>query len=276
VKKKEIARVSDDPHPVTPPGGPTTVVASSNAGPDHRSLDQMASDVLALDADVLNILELTEADRSALHAAGITDRYPHFVEDARAGAHGSGIYSRYPLRDTGVLEIGGAPMAHATVDLPAGPATVIAVHTTQPLAGPGHLDAELEQLREAISHMDGPVILAGDFNATRQHQALRELLETGFTDAHLTTGRGWAATWPVGRRLPPAAVRVDRPRAGVARPRGRVGGRGGDLRLRPSRRRRHHRTEGAVTRSRPSDPLARRSASPSAEHAAPHLHRYRT
>jgi endonuclease/exonuclease/phosphatase (EEP) superfamily protein YafD len=206
VKKKEIARVSDDPHPVTPPGGPTTVVASSNAGPDHRSLDQMASDVLALDADVLNILELTEADRSALHAAGITERYPHFVEDARAGAHGSGIYSRYPLRDTGVLEIGGAPMAHATVDLPAGPATVIAVHTTQPLAGPGHLDAELEQLREAISHMDGPVILAGDFNATRQHQALRELLETGFTDAHLATGRGWAATWPVGRRLPPFAL----------------------------------------------------------------------
>jgi hypothetical protein len=76
-------------------------VASSNVGPDHRSLDQMASDVLALDADVLNILELTEADRSALHAAGITERYPHFVEDARAGAHGSGIYSRYPLRDTG-------------------------------------------------------------------------------------------------------------------------------------------------------------------------------
>jgi endonuclease/exonuclease/phosphatase (EEP) superfamily protein YafD len=54
--------------------------------------------------------------------------------------------------------------------------------------------------------MDGPVILAGDFNATRQHQALRELLETGFTDAHLATGRGWAATWPVGRRLPPFAL----------------------------------------------------------------------
>ena len=186
--------------------GPTTVIASTNVGPDHRSVDAMAADVLAMDADVLNVVELTDADVDALHRAGITERYPYVIEDARAGAHGSGIYSRYPLRDTGVMEFGGAPMAHAVVELPSGPVTVFAVHTTQPLAGPGLLDDELEQLEAAATSIDGAVILAGDFNATRQHQAFRELLEAGFRDAHLDAGRGWAATWPVGRRVPPFAL----------------------------------------------------------------------
>ncbi len=186
--------------------GPITVIASTNIGPDHRSVDAMVADVLAIDADVLNVVELTDVDVGALHRAGITDRYPYFIEDVRAGAHGSGIYSRYPLRDTGVMEFGGAPMAHAVVEVPSGPMTVFAVHTTQPLAGPGLLDDELEQLEAAATSIDGPVILAGDFNATRQHQAFRELLEAGFSDAHLDAGRGWAATWPVGRRVPPFAL----------------------------------------------------------------------
>ena len=186
--------------------GPTSVIASTNVGPDHRRVEAMAADVLALDADVINVVELTESDRRALHAAGITERYPYSVEDPQVGAHGSGIYSRFPLRDAGVTEFGGAPMAHAVVELPSGPVTVVAVHTTQPLAGPGLLEVQLDDLRVAAEGFGGPVVLAGDFNATRQHQPFRELLEAGFHDAHLETGRGMAATWPVGRRTPPFAL----------------------------------------------------------------------
>jgi endonuclease/exonuclease/phosphatase (EEP) superfamily protein YafD len=186
--------------------GPTTVIASTNVGPDHRRVEAMAADVVAIGADVLSVVELTEADRRALRAAGIAERYPFSVEDPRAGAHGSGIYSRYPIRDAGVSEFGGAPMAHAVVELPTGPVTVVAVHTTQPLAGPGLLEGQLAELGAAAHRFGGPVVLAGDFNATRQHQPFRELLEDGFRDAHLETGRGLAATWPVGRRLPPFAL----------------------------------------------------------------------
>jgi len=186
--------------------GPTTVVASTNVGPDHRDLEAMAADVMAIDADVLNVVELTEADRRALDAAGLRDRYPYAIEDPQAGAHGSGIYSRYPILDAEVLRITGAPMARATVDLPTGPVTFVAVHTTQPLAGPGQLELQLEQLQAAVAGSDEPVVLAGDFNATRQHQPFRELLDAGFSDAHLATGHGRAATWPVGRKVPPFAL----------------------------------------------------------------------
>ncbi len=186
--------------------GPTWVVAATNIGPDHRDVRATAEDVMAIRADVVNVVELTGPSRDALHDAGIADRYPYFVEDPRPNAHGSAIYSRYPIRDSGVLKVGGVHMAHATVELPSGPATVIAVHTTQPLAGPEALEAELAQLRSIVEDIDGPVILAGDFNASRQHQPFRALLEAGFTDAHEATGRGWTATWPVGGPLPPFAL----------------------------------------------------------------------
>lgn len=186
--------------------GPVTVIASANIGPDHKHVGSMASDVIALDADVINVVELTEPDRKALHTAGITERYPYFFEDARTNAHGSAIYSKYPLRDAAVTQFGRATMAHAVVELPSGPTTVVAVHASQPLSGPAVLRTELDQLGAMFGGIDGPVVLAGDFNATRQHQAFRELLDTGFRDAHLETGRGMATTWPVGRRLPPFAL----------------------------------------------------------------------
>jgi endonuclease/exonuclease/phosphatase (EEP) superfamily protein YafD len=97
-------------------------------------------------------------------------------------------------------------MAQATVDMPFGPTTVIAVHTWQPLANVTALRAQLAALGEVVSETDGPLILAGDFNASRQHAPFRALLDTGLTDAHLATGRGWAASWPVGARVPPFAL----------------------------------------------------------------------
>ncbi|HEY6531660.1 MAG TPA: endonuclease/exonuclease/phosphatase family protein [Acidimicrobiales bacterium] len=186
--------------------GPTTVVASANIAAPNPNLERAAQDLLAIDADVMNVLELTPAGQDALRAAGVAERYPYRVENPRVGVFGSAIYSRFPLRDTGVLELAGARMARATVELPSGPTTVIAVHTTQPLVDVDALEDQLDALRSTVEAIEGPVILAGDFNATRQHQPFRELLEAGFTDAHLATGRGWTATWPAGSRLPPFAL----------------------------------------------------------------------
>jgi len=186
--------------------GPTTVVAAANVGPEHRRAAEMAADLVTIEADVLNVVELTPVDQAALRAAGIHERYPHSFEAPRSGGFGSGIYSRYPVRDGRVLRVAGTPMASAVVELPSGPTTVIAVHTSQPLTDAGRLAAELEELGRIVRDSDGPVVLAGDFNATRQHQPFRSLLEVGLTDAHLATGRGWSATWPTDRRIPPFAL----------------------------------------------------------------------
>jgi endonuclease/exonuclease/phosphatase (EEP) superfamily protein YafD len=47
----------------------------------------------------------------------------------------------------------------------------------------------------------GPAVIAGDFNATLDHQAFRSVLERGWQDAGAGLGEGLHATWPVERRV---------------------------------------------------------------------------
>ena len=62
-------------------------------------------------------------------------------------------------------------------------------------------------------------VLAGDFNASLDHAALRRVLRRGYTDASCAVGRGLTWTWaPLGVRFPRLVldhVLVD-PRIGVA------------------------------------------------------------
>ena len=44
-------------------------------------------------------------------------------------------------------------------------------------------------------------MIAGDFNATLDHRALRGVLDRGWQDAAAETGEGLRPTWPVGRRV---------------------------------------------------------------------------
>jgi endonuclease/exonuclease/phosphatase (EEP) superfamily protein YafD len=186
--------------------GPTYVVAASNIAGVNDDLDRPAAAVADIDADVLAVVELTPRARASLAAAGIDEAYPYQVLDDREGAFGSGIYSRYPLRDRGPLEVGGVRMARADVELPTGPVTVVAVHVSLPLDRVEPMYAEVDALRQMATSPEVPLILAGDFNATAQHQPFRLLLAAGLTDAHLVTGRGWSASWPSDRRIPPFAL----------------------------------------------------------------------
>jgi len=182
------------------------VVAAANIGATNDRRQEVAEALWALESDVLVVVELTPAAQEAIVSNGAIAGYPHRVEDPREGFYGSAIYSRYPIIDGDVISVAGSPMTRATIALPGGSATVIAVHTVQPLAGLDSLRSQLAALDELAESSSIPVILAGDFNATRQHGPFRELLDDGFTDAHLSTGRGWAATWPTGRRVPPFAL----------------------------------------------------------------------
>jgi endonuclease/exonuclease/phosphatase (EEP) superfamily protein YafD len=95
-------------------------------------------------------------------------------------------------------------MVRAAVAVPgAPPVEVVAVHafppnqltTTQWLEG-------LEALPPAFAQ--GPVsVLAGDFNATFDHDAFRELVWSGYVDAAAARGRGLEATWPSSRVFAP-------------------------------------------------------------------------
>ena len=68
--------------------------------------------------------------------------------------------------------------------------------------------------RQAVA-LDGPVVLAGDFNATMDHRWMRELVGRGFDDAVVQARSRWQPTWPSAGEVsvlglrPPSLLQLD-------------------------------------------------------------------
>jgi endonuclease/exonuclease/phosphatase family metal-dependent hydrolase len=115
------------------------------------------------------------------------------------GGGGSGLFSRHPIDEPGIRTHAPIPLtqASATVHVPgAGPILIESAHPYPPR--PRRVEAWSSNLRNqpAPAPGDPPRILLGDFNATLDHAALRELLRTGYRDAASARGRGLLPTWP--------------------------------------------------------------------------------
>ncbi|MGW3344366.1 endonuclease/exonuclease/phosphatase family protein [Nonomuraea rubra] len=156
------------------------------------------------DVDVLSALELTHAGAEVLDAAGLKQLMPHRVLQPESDALGSGIYSRHPVTELpGLFEVIGHNMPAAAVTLPGGgKVEFVAVHPRPPL---GPKEAEWNASLRALPPASPSVVrvLAGDFNATLDHRAFRDLLGQGYVDAAEQVGKGLTPTWPSSRAMPP-------------------------------------------------------------------------
>jgi endonuclease/exonuclease/phosphatase (EEP) superfamily protein YafD len=169
--------------------------------------------VRRLRVDVLAVQELTPALVRGLAGAGLGELLPSQHVDPDPGAAGAGLWSRWELTPlppaAGLLFV--APSARITVA--DGPVILRAVHPVAPIMGrqrDWHQD--LGRLREALTaaEADGPQIVAGDFNSSRDHRPFRDILAAGFADsADIARRRPWPGfTWPANRRWPPL-MRLD-------------------------------------------------------------------
>lgn len=160
--------------------------------------DQLATEIVERGADIVVLPETTRAtaERAAAlvrarsgrdlqvlaHAARPTDiSSTALLVDERRGA----------VRLTATLPgIQGSFVASGAPGAP----TITAVHTTSPSGA--DLDGWSSSTRAAVATCGTSSIVAGDFNATLDHPALRVL--GGCLDAGLSTGTAGVATWPVG------------------------------------------------------------------------------
>lgn len=164
------------------------------------------------DVDVLAVQELTPPMVARLTAAGLTHVLPFSHLDPRPGSRGTGLWARWPLMP--LEPVPGLTWAapRARVDPLGGlPVTLTAVHPVAPVHGrAGRWRRELAMIQQALTAVDEPQVVAGDFNATRDHGPFRELLAAGFLDcADSSPNRSWPGfTWPAsGRALP--VLRLD-------------------------------------------------------------------
>jgi len=151
-------------------------------------------------ADVLSVQEFTPDAADRLDEAGLERLLPYRVIDPRSGPEGSGLYARYPLTqlpDRGPTTFA---MVSATLAVPGtAPVRLTAAHPPAPLGRDApRWRHDIGEIPPATPH--GQVgIVAGDFNATLDHEPLRRLLGDGFTDAADATGQGLVPTfrpWP--------------------------------------------------------------------------------
>ncbi|MFG1945990.1 endonuclease/exonuclease/phosphatase family protein [Nonomuraea sp. NPDC048826] len=160
--------------------------------------------VRELRPDVFAATELTTRQVAELDAAGLAELLPHRVLQDEHDAAGSGLYGRHPL--TALPDLF-TPIGHnmpaAAMTLPSGHRVeVVAVHPNPPL---GRM---VDGWNRAFSSFPAPTgeavrVLAGDFNASLDHRAMRDLLGRGYADAAHRAGAALTPTWPSGRGLPP-------------------------------------------------------------------------
>lgn len=159
--------------------------------------------------DVVVVQEITYDALGRLDARGWAQQYPYRVgepaEDWDAG--GAMVFSTRPLtelepgQESGVRQV-------LRLDVEGRPLTVVAVHTTNPVVGFDAWQSELDAVAAAALRQSGPLVVVGDFNATRDHVPMQQLLaRTGLEDATEEAGVGWAPTF--GTRYSPAVIAID-------------------------------------------------------------------
>ncbi|WP_187281513.1 endonuclease/exonuclease/phosphatase family protein [Nonomuraea sp. C10] len=183
-------------------GTPYKVLAINLFGrADPRTVVEL---VRELRPDVFAATELTTRQVAALDAAGLDELVPHRVLQDEHDAAGSGLYGRHPLTELpGLFTPVGHNMPAAAMTLPGGRRVeVVAVHPNPPL---GRMVDGWNRAMESFPAPGGDAIriLAGDFNASLDHRAMRDLLGRGYADAAHQAGAGLTPTWPNGRGLPP-------------------------------------------------------------------------
>jgi endonuclease/exonuclease/phosphatase (EEP) superfamily protein YafD len=147
------------------------------------------------DPDVVVVQELTPHAERVL--ADLDKQLPHFRKFPADGAYGIGLWSRNEIESGETIALGRVPAIQARVRGPSGAFTVIGVHLSAPVT-PRRAAARNQQLVELAARsnaVDGPLIVAGDFNVTPYSPYYAEWLEaTGFMDSR--RGRTLSPSWP--------------------------------------------------------------------------------
>jgi endonuclease/exonuclease/phosphatase (EEP) superfamily protein YafD len=207
----QLPRRARAPRDPAAPAGPGLRFLTVNALFGAADPVAMVDAIRRLKVDVLAVQELTPDLVDDLAQAGLGELLPSLHVEPDPGAAGTGLWSRWeltPLPSSAGL-LFAAPSARVIVS--GLPVTLHAVHPVAPIMGRQRgWHQDLVRLRQALTATPGVQIVAGDFNASRDHRPFRDLLADGFADsADIARKRPWPGfTWPANWRLPPV-MRLD-------------------------------------------------------------------
>ena len=174
-------------------------VASFNTYAKNQDYQGIINSVLAMDADVVTLIEM-EHDKLGVLAA-LKQKYPYqFDCNGKDFCH-LVMISKYPLMDMDAQSLwDGAPYIRASLGAQFGGLTIFGVHTTRfP-----HSRAQFKQVNALVKLVEtfpGRVLMMGDFNST-PFSRINQTVSEGLGFARLTQ----LPTWPARVGFPQLAI----------------------------------------------------------------------
>jgi endonuclease/exonuclease/phosphatase (EEP) superfamily protein YafD len=193
------------------PGSTPLRVMTLNMHYGAADADEIVATLRTHHVDVLATEEMTPAAVDALHDAGIDEVLPHQDLKPGSAASGNGLWSRYPLTHVHTPFPFGHPPTSTMLDFGGRGIFVSAVHPVSPYpANAPEWSTEMGRIATWLADVDGLGVVAGDFNATRDHRQFRDILHGGWEDAATQAGVGWQPTFPAkNRRGIPLLIAID-------------------------------------------------------------------
>ncbi|NLE79969.1 MAG: endonuclease/exonuclease/phosphatase family protein [Rhodococcus sp.] len=195
-------------------GGTELTVMQANIWLGNADADALVEQIVTEEVDVVTINELTPDAIVRLTTAGIADELPYSFARPFSGGAGTGIWSRYPLSEEVHYEEFLLSALSARIALPdERSAEVYAFHPVPPWPTPVSVWAgEMDRISAILNEIpadSGPVIVSGDFNATRDHLKYRNLVSGRFRDAADQAGSGVQNTYPADQAPLPPMIAID-------------------------------------------------------------------
>ena len=185
------------PAPETPAGGSSFRIMLMNVNCQHGNPAAVCAAISNARPDLLVLEEISP--RWLEELAPALASYPHRQVAARYDNFGIGFFSRHPIDSARIVPFGlvDIPSIFAQLHLDGRPLTFVATHPMPP--GDALLASErnshLEWLVSEIAGLSGPVLLAGDLNATPWSPVYRRFVKkSGLIDS--ARGRSIQPTWP--------------------------------------------------------------------------------
>lgn len=185
------------------------VIYSHNVRFDAGDSGAIAAAITAADADIVVLQEVSPSFREQINQDPNLAQYPHRASEIVGAPAGIALWSRWPLTEPNLSYVARRPILEAMVNGPTGPFRVRGIHLASPVSD---FDIPLwtEGLQDLGSYqIEGPTIVAGDFNSTADHSQFRTVINQGWTDVHRPKGCGFDATWPADGVVPFAVLRLD-------------------------------------------------------------------
>ncbi|MEV6286519.1 endonuclease/exonuclease/phosphatase family protein [Kribbella sp. NPDC051770] len=179
-------------------GGPHDLrVLSHNVDAANPDPEKTAADLLAADADVIALEEITSADLK-IYKREFAKQYPHVVSRGTVA-----LWSKYPVEEGKAVDVGFSwtRALRAEVSTPEGKVAFYVAHLASVRVGTSGFTSNqrnetIKQLAQQIAaEKRAGVVVMGDFNGTANDRSLAPIT-AGLRSAQGAAGQGFGFTWP--------------------------------------------------------------------------------